>query len=184
MDWFFDWFTQECVRHSLGYRDLVDQQSDFEWQFPKNRVLHNIFTKNTNKYKKWRQEAPKVRKSSPRVSKSVPKATKSEPKGAKSEAKGRQREPKVNQNEPKWIKNKLKGGQGAAKMHPKIDVRKRSPKRMENKSTPHLILVPFSIKFRWTNRCENWYQKNCEHIWIFDAKIDQRFHIVRNKRSG
>jgi len=96
------------VRHSLGYRDLVDEQSDFQWQCSKNKILHKIFIKNTKQHEKGRQETPKVRKSIPRVSKS-------EPKGTKSIAKGCQ---KWAEREPRGAKSEPKGDPNASKSRP------------------------------------------------------------------
>ena len=67
------------------------------------------------------QEASKARKW-------TPEGSKREPKGAKMSEKVTEREPKGVKREPKGAQREPKGSQRATKMHPKIDVRKRSRK--------------------------------------------------------
>ena len=69
-----------------------------------------------------------MRKWNPRGSKSEPKGAKREPRGAKREPKGAKSEPTGAKSEPTGAKREPKVSQGATKMHPKIDLRKRSRK--------------------------------------------------------
>ena len=93
-------------------------------------------------------------KSGPKSAKREPKGAKSEPKGSQREPKGSQREPKGNQREPKGSQMEPKVSQRATKMHPKIDVRKRSPKGSPRKMDLGSFWEPFFIKSVIKNRCQ------------------------------
>ena len=60
--------------------------------------------------------------------KGTQKGAKREPKGTKNEPKGAKREPRGAKREPKGAKREPKRRQRATKMHPNIDLRKRSRK--------------------------------------------------------
>ena len=82
------------------------------------------------------------------------------PKGRQMLPKGRQMEPKGSQREPKGAKREPKVSQRAIKMHPKIDLRERLPKRSQNCRTILCFLAPF-----WNHFPSKIDEKN-------DAKID------------
>ena len=110
--------------------------------------------------------APKVvkkrakdRKRSQKWAKSGPKGAKGGQMGAKRKAKGAKRESKWPKREPTGAKGGPKGAKKTTKMRSKIDVRKRSPKRvlqgggrMEFLGS---ILGSFSIKKVIKNQCKN-----------------------------
>ena len=83
----------------------------------------------------------------PEVSKSESKGAKSEPIGAKREPKGAKRDPKGSQEWPKGGQREPKVSQRATKMHPKIDIQKKTPKRSEKGCHPHLFGVDFGAIF-------------------------------------
>ena len=58
-------------------------------------------------------------------------------KGAKREPKGAKRDPKGSQEWAKGGQRKPKVSQRATKMHPKIDIRKKTPKRSEKGAVEH-----------------------------------------------
>ena len=75
----------------------------------------------------------KEAKREPKGSQRAPKVSQTVPKGSQGEPKGNQREPKVSQ--------------GATKMHPKINLRKRSRKSEAQGGYQHQILEPFWSHF-------------------------------------
>ena len=79
--------------------------------------------------------------------KGTQKGAKSEPKGAKSEPKGAKREPRGAKREPKGAEREPKRSQRATKMHPKIDLRKRSRKGSQNGVPRPELLAPFWSHF-------------------------------------
>ena len=80
-------------------------------------------------------------------SKGIQKGAKREPKGAKSEPKGAKREPRGAKREPKGAKREPKRSQRATKMHPDIDLRKRSRKGEAQGGYRLQLLAPFWSHF-------------------------------------
>ena len=76
-------------------------------------------------------------------SKRMAKVSQREPKGAKREPQGAKREPTGAQSEPLGGPRVPKVSQGATKMQPKIDLRKRSRKGSQKVSRPGCFLAPF-----------------------------------------
>ena len=85
-----------------------------------------------------------MKKRVPKVSQGTPKVS---PKGAKSEPTGAKSEPKGVKSEPTGAKREPKVSQGATKMHPKINLRKRSRKSEENEPTIFLEMLHFGSQF-------------------------------------
>ena len=77
----------------------------------------------------------------------TPEGSKREPKGAKMSEKVTEREPKGAKREPKGAKREPKVSQVATKVHPKIDVRKRSRKGLQKGCPPDVTTVQFGSHF-------------------------------------
>ena len=82
----------------------------------------------------------KNEKREPKVTKTERKGTKREPKGAKREPRGAKREPKGTEMDPKV-------SQRATKMHPKIDLRKRSRKGSQKGPFAYVLGIHFGVIF-------------------------------------
>ena len=110
---------------------------------------------------KWENRAPgwaKVSPRAPKVSQRAPKVTQKGAKGSQKGAKGSQKAAKGQ----KGAKGEPKGDQNASKSRPSEKVVKMMEKGVTAGEFLDAIWEPFSIKNRWTNRCENWDRKSKE----------------------
>ena len=117
----------------------------------------------------------KIRKMEPKGYPMRPKWSKRDPKGSQKGAKGAKREPKGSKRSPK-------GDQRATKLHPKIDLGKRSRNRPEKEGPPEVATILFGAifgHFMLKSRKnpektppENHPRKNMKNKWKNDRKMD------------
>ena len=116
----------------------------------------------------WASRPPKWCQKGPNGSRKRPKGPQLEPQGRQKEPKG---EPRAANGSQKGAKSELRGDQNASKNRSSEKVAKREPKWSYHLMLFGFVLEPFSIKKRWTNRCENRCLKSKEISWKINAKM-------------